>query len=108
MLILSALYYTQRFVLVQCCCAQNQDADKRSEEDKLKSEDSVFCSELAAVMLYKVHAITNHNSFGTWMVLFAGRLAAGLQMLRHVPGISQTGMIWELMLFAVAAKGLLR
>lgn len=74
----------------------------------MKSEDSVFCSELAAVMLYKVHAVTSHISFGTWMVLFAGRLAAGLQMLRHVPGISQIDTIWEIMLFAVAAKGLLR
>ena len=27
----------------------------------MKSEDSVFCSELAAVMLYKVHAVTNHQ-----------------------------------------------
>lgn len=40
-------------MLCPCCCKQSQASDSRTEAEKAKAEESVFCSELAAVMIYK-------------------------------------------------------
>jgi len=36
-----------------CCCERSQISDKRSEYDKLKTEESLFCSELAALQFLR-------------------------------------------------------
>jgi len=36
-----------------CCCGNDQGVDGRTLEEKMQSEESVFCSELVALMYYK-------------------------------------------------------
>lgn len=38
----------------QCCCHRTQAHDKRTEAEKLATEESVFCSELAALQMLRV------------------------------------------------------
>merc|ERR1711934_798246 len=36
-----------------CCCERNQKDDARTEEEKMKTEESLFCSELAALQFLR-------------------------------------------------------
>ena len=39
--------------MLQCCCERNQKDDARTEEEKMKTEESLFCSELAALQFLR-------------------------------------------------------
>ena len=38
----------------QCCCARGQEHDTRTMEQKLEAHNSLFCSELVALMMLRV------------------------------------------------------
>ena len=47
--------------MLQCCWGEKRYVDNRTLEEKIAAEDSVFCSELAGVMLNKVlYSINTH------------------------------------------------